>query len=178
MSTTTTFVKSSVETNRTAVPAVRSPAHREGGILREAAANAVPVTTQDDGTVIVFNRVPSNGRISQLLLTCIDFSSAGAADFGVHTYNAADDTYTAVDSDFFATAVDLSGGPMNNLDITNESGTYTANLQEKMLWEVLGTPGVTYAVDPKIDFYITATVTTDFSSSGTLNMILKARWVE
>ena len=163
-------VKSTQATNLTATPKVREPSHRDGGMLRESASTAAPAAAQADTDFIFFCRVPSKARVSQVLLSALDFTTAGAIDVGVYTYSEATGLFTAVDDDLFASAFDLSGGPFTNVDITNESTEYSVAEQEKALWEVLG-----LSSDPNIDYWIGSDITTTFNGGSPI--CLKVRYV-
>lgn len=168
MATTKSPVVTNIDAN------VRNPAHQQGGYLKEACSTVVTSATESASNDLMFVPVPSNARVSQLLLTCADATTGGAIDIGVWSRSDATGSivYTAVDDDLFASAVDLSGGPMKNLDVTYESDEYTAAESELMLWQVLG-----LTVDPGIDYYIGSDVTTVFNGGPTA-VNLKVRYVQ
>ena len=88
------------------------------------AVGYVANAADDSGTSIHrFCRVPSNARISQILFSTGDATTAGALDIGI--YQTAENGGAVVDADLFASAVDLTGGPFYNVDETYESGQYT-----------------------------------------------------
>jgi hypothetical protein len=160
-------LKSSAITNVTATPLVKTNAPIAGGLLKEAVGSITPAAAASATSTYKFLRVPSNCRISQVLLSCADFTTAGAIDIGV--FETSENGGAAVDADFFATAIDLSGGPMNDLVCTNESGTNTPAKQEQPLWQALG-----LSADTGKEYVIGATVTTDFN--GGQAMVLKVRY--
>lgn len=124
--------------------------------------NGVVATAADQAAAdtLHFSRVPSNAIISQLLLSAADATTAGALNIGV--YETQENGGAAVDADLFASAVDLTGGAYNNLDVTFESGEYTYAESEKPLWEVLG-----LAYDPAKEYEIVAAVSTAFNGGPT-----------
>lgn len=161
--------KSTYITNATASPKVASNPILKGGMLREACGTITPATDDSATSVFRFCRVPSNARISSVLLTAADFTTGGAIDIGV--YDTEDNNSGAVvDADLFASALAMTGGPFSHAEQINESGEYTVAEQEKPLWEVLG-----LSADPHKEYDIAATITTDFN--GGQAMHLKVRYV-
>lgn len=160
-------LKSTYITNATATPVVFTNGNLANGVLHEAAGTIAPAAAAEVNSTYRFCRVPSNARISQILWTSADFTTAGVVNVGV--YQTADNGGAVVDADLFASLYDLSGGPFLNADITYESGEYTVVESEKMLWEVLG-----LSADSKRDYDIAATVTTQFNGGQTMH--LKARF--
>lgn len=162
-------VKSTWITNAEAVPLVLTDASKSVGVLKEASSEATVSATQTSGDIIRLVRVPSNARISQVLLSTGDATLAGAINIGV--YQTTENGGAVVDADLFASALDLSGGPFNNSDQTFESGEYTYAESAKPLWEVLG-----LTADSNREYDICATVTTTGNGMGT-SMALKVRYV-
>jgi hypothetical protein len=111
-----------------------------------------------------FVRVPSNARISQVLFSTADATTAGAIDIGV--YKIAANGGAVVDADLFASALDLTGGPMLNLDVTRESGQYSYAEGILPLWGVLG-----LSADPLTEYDIAATITTTYNAAGTTQLL-------
>lgn len=168
------IVKSTNVTNQFATPAVRNPSHREGGVLKESCSNVVVAADESASNDLIAVRVPSNARVSQVLLSHADASTGGNIDVGVWQEVAtAPGTFEAVDDDLFASAYALTDGPVWNYDITNESAEYTAAEQEKPLWEVLG-----LSADPKKDYFIGSDITTVFNGASTVGICYKVRYVE
>jgi hypothetical protein len=162
-------VNSTWITNAVATPKVLSNASISVGDMKEASSAATVSATQTSGDIIRLVRVPSNARISQVLLSTGDATTAGAIDIGV--YQTADNAGTVVDADLFASALALTGGPFNNSDQTFESGEYTYAESAKPLWEVLG-----LSADSNRDYDIAATVTTTGNGMDT-TIALKVRYV-
>jgi hypothetical protein len=162
-------VNSTWITNAVATPKVLSNASISVGDMKEASSAATVSATQTSGDIIRLVRVPSNARISQVLLSTGDATTAGAIDIGV--YQTADNGSTVVDADLFASALALTGGPFNNSDQTFESGEYTYAESAKPLWEVLG-----LSADSNRDYDIAATVTTTGNGMDT-TIALKVRYV-
>lgn len=163
-------VKSTWITNATATPRVFTNTAVSVGTVREAVGVATVSASQPSADIIRFVRVPSNARISEVLLSTGDAVTAGAIDIGV--YQTDDNGGAVVDADLFASALALTGGPFNNSDQTFESGEYTYAESGKALWEVLG-----LSSDPGREYDICATVTTTFNGADT-TQVLKVRFVE
>lgn len=130
------------------------------GLLREVVG--VIATAADDtaNSIHRYVRVPSNARISELLFSSADASSAGKYDFGI--YRTTEDGGALVDVDLFASAFDLTGGLFANFDITFESLEYTFAESETPLYDVLGITD-----DPNIEYDIVGLVTTTFNGGPT-----------
>jgi hypothetical protein len=157
-------------TNRDATPRVmNNPAKGAGDVVEKV--GVIPYATGDSATSIGrICSIPSNARLSEILITAADFTTAGAIDVGL--YRTTQDGGAVVDADLFASAVDLSGGPFANLDITREAGTTNWALldAEKMLWEALG-----LTADPCIEYDIAATISTTFNGGSAV--LFKVRYV-
>jgi len=160
-------LKSAYITNVTATPAVKTNAVVGRGVLKEASGTVTPAATAEANSTYRFCRVPSNARISQVLISAADATTAGALNVGLYDVDGG----AVVDADLFASAFDLSGGPFNNEDITHESGEYTYAEAEKMLWEVLG-----LSADPSKEYDVVAVVSTAFNG-GPTSVNVKVRYV-
>ena len=161
-------LKSTHITNATATPVVFTDAAEGQGRLMEAVGVCTPAADQADDTIMRMCRVPSNCRISQVLLNAADATTGGAIDIGV--YQTEDNGGAVVDRDLFAGALALTGGPFNNSDQTYESGEYTHAESDNPLWEVLG-----LSADPNIEYDICCVVETVFNGGPTV-VGLKVRY--
>lgn len=162
--------KSLAITNRDATPRVINAPANSARELKEV-IGYIAAAADDSGTSLYrVVTVPSNARISEILLTCADFSSAGKIDIGVH--RTTQDGGAAVDADLFCSAFALTDGPYSNIDLVREAGTsgWTLADAEKALWQALG-----LSVDPGIEYDITVTVETTFS--GGSGLLFKVRYV-
>lgn len=157
-------LKSAAITNATAKPIVKTNAAILGGLLKEASGSITPSATASIASTYKLCRVPSNARISQILLSNAAFTT-GAMDLGV--YETDENGSAVVSAAFFGSALDMTAAHANS-DVTNESGTYTVLLQEKLLWEALG-----LSADPCKDYEIVATVTTAFVAGVAFNLKVK-----
>ena len=150
-------------------PTVNKPSDGSASRLFEVAGLVTPAADDSSGSIHRFVRVPSNARISEVLFSTADASTAGAINIGV--YQTAANGSAVVDADLFASALDLSGGPFYNSDQTYESGEYTFAESVKPLWEVLG-----LTADPCREYDIAATISTTYNGAGT-TQLLKVRYV-
>jgi hypothetical protein len=162
-------VNSTWITNAVASPVVLTDSAKSTGRLREASSVATVSATQASGDTIRMVRVPSNARISQVLLSTADATTAGAIDIGI--YQTIENGGAVVDSDLFASALALTGGPFQNSDQTFESTEYTYAESALPLWEVLGLTS-----DSNRDYDVVLKVTTTFDAAGT-TIALKVRYV-
>jgi hypothetical protein len=160
-------VKSTAITNRDATPAVPNNAHIQHGVLKECVATYEVATGDSSTSKYRMMQVPSNARISQLLLVSDDMGTATAADFGI--YDTTENGGSVVDADFFSAAVSLNGGALSDSDITH-GNAFGKEDAEKLLWEALGLTS-----DPKKYYDVVATLTADSDAGGT--MTLKLRYV-
>lgn len=109
---------------------------------------------------------PSNGDIvyyfglpsAAVLLSLRKFHTqiaSGVAEVGLFTYDG-DGTYTAVDADLFASALDISTAvDITGTEIMHESGVVTVNERGTALWEMAGASS-----DPNTTYYVGVTLTT------------------
>ena len=115
-------------------------------------------------------RVPSNANIRSVKLSTGDATTAGAIDIGV--YEAEDYNDGAViDADFFASALDLTGGPFVNAEQVAESGEYAIAERGQPLWEALG-----LSEDPNRYFDIAMTITTTYNGAA-VGQLLEVEYV-
>ena len=162
-------VKSGLVTNLDASPAV-APTAGEGGAARlkviEGTATLTASATID--STFQFVRVPSTAKIKKVFLESAAQTSC-SVDVGV--YYATDGqggkpaallASQAIDQDFFASAVNLSNA-VAITDITNESGTYTADKRVQPLWQAVG-----LTADPGGSLDIAATVQANATTGGGL----------
>lgn len=146
-----------------------NPSKGAPSTLRESAGYVANAADDTAASIHRFCRVPSNARISQLLFSTGDATTAGALNLGI--YKTVDDGGTVVDADLFVSALDLTGGPFLNVDVTYESGEYTVAESVMPLWQALGLTS-----DPKIEYDIAATISTTYNGAA-VGQLLKARYV-
>lgn len=160
--------KSGAITNRDTTPQVQNSAYLSGGMVRESVGTVEAANGDSIGSKYILASVPSNARISQILLYCDDVGTTTAADFGLYqtTLNGS----AVVDADLFGSAISLSGGPLNGTDITHESAVFDPDDVEKQLWSALG-----LSSDPCLMYDVVATLTGAADAAGTIS--LKIRYV-
>ena len=140
------------------------------GTLKESGGYVANAADDSANSIFRFARVPSNARISQVLLAAANASSAGAVNVGV--YQTAENGGAVVDADLFGSAVALTSSALTErVDITFESDEFTYAESFKPLWEVLG-----LTADPCRDYDIAATISTTFNGAG-VGMGLWVRYV-
>lgn len=128
------------------------------GYLKEVGASIVAVAADSIDSTYRFVRVPTNAKVKRVRVTS-QAQTAGAFDFGAYYPTTgltakADLAANAISQAFFASAVSFAAA-VQPTDITNESGTYTADKWNQPLWQALG-----LASDPGGFFDIVGTVTT------------------
>lgn len=130
-------------------PLMTNPAIHKGNL--KSSVGKVAVANGDSiGSTFRLCRIPSNARISNVLLTCGAITSA-AADIGL--YKTTRDGGAVVDADFFASAQSLAAA-LARTSVVRESGVVTPANVEKMVWEQLG-----LTQDPGIEYDVVATLT-------------------
>lgn len=158
--------KSGPITNRDATPVVLNNSSVAAGKLQEFAGTLESVSGDSIGSKYIFGQVPSNARISQVLLYCDDVGTTTISDFGIYKNTA--DGGAVVDADFFASAVSLKDGALNGSDITHESGAYDIDDVEKPLWLALG-----LSADPCLMYDVVGTLTAASDAAGTISLKVK-----
>lgn len=161
-------VNSTWITNAVATPMVLTDSNKSAGRIFTAKSAATVSATQAANDTIRMVRVPSNARIDAVLLTTADATTAGNIDIGI--YQTVENGGAVVDSDLFASALALTGGPFTRSDQTFESGEYTYAESCKPLWEVLG-----LSTDPGREYDVVCKVTTTFDAAGTV-MVLEVQY--
>lgn len=157
--------KSNHITNADATPPVLTNAIEHSAVLREAAGTVETLAADDAGSVYRLCRVPSNCRITSILLASDAITGATAADVGV--YKTAQDGGAVVDADFFATDVDISTAATVFTEVLLEATATDIAKCDMPLWELLGLTS-----DPSIMYDICVTVN-DVTAAGTISMKVK-----
>ena len=93
-------------TNFDATPPNTVNSRLHGGVLKAAVDTFELADTANDDAHIVF-KVPVDAIIHSVKMAADDLGTAGTIDIGFH-YKAADGTYTAVDVDAIASAIDVN----------------------------------------------------------------------
>lgn len=161
--------KSSAITNRDATPRVKNNSKVEDGMLRECIGTLESVSGDDINSVYRFCQVPSNCRISQVLLYSDDIGANTVAHFGF--FQTTDNGGAVVDADAIASSVSLKDGALNGTDITHESGSASVGdiaAAEQYLWEALG-----LSADPKRFYDLCAQLTVAADAAATVTVVCR-----
>jgi hypothetical protein len=159
------------------IPAVaNSTGSGAAGALEYVDSSIVVAASDSIGSTYRFVAVPTTAKIKRVRLTS-QAQTAGKFDVGVYypligPSAKADLVANAVDADFFATAVDCASA-VQPTDITNESGTYTADKWTQPLWAAVG-----LSSDPGGVFHIGASVITTDVTTGTGILGLSVEFVQ
>lgn len=171
-------VKSTPITNLDASPAVANTAGEGGAApLKVIDGTATMTASSTIDSTYQFVRVASNAKVKKLWFESAAQTS-GAIDVGL--YYATDGlgnkpaallASNAISQAFFASAVIVTGA-VAITEITNESGSYTADKRVQPLWQAVG-----LTADPGGNFDIVGTVTTTVTTGAGL-MALTAEYTD
>ena len=161
-------IKSKFITDATATPRVLNMPHRRGD-LKEGIGYVAPTAAAEAASKYFLFRVPSKARMSELLLTAADFTTAGAIDVGL--WQTAEDGGAVVDRDYFCSAFAMTGGPFARVNQMLESAVNTIANSEDPIWSILA-----FTADPNVEYDVIAYVTTAFDGGQPFQFI--GRWVE
>lgn len=159
--------KATVISNRDSSPKVLSNSNLIKGALQEATGWVTAANGDSTASKYIFATIPSNARVSQVLLSCDGAATTGIANIGI--YQTTENGGAVVDADHFASAQALTSALVNS-DVTHESGVYGIEDSEKPLWEALG-----LSEDPKRDYDVVATLTEAMDAAD--DIVLKVRYV-
>lgn len=153
-------LKSTAITNATATPVVLTGGHISNGNLRESQGFAAIGSGDDIASTYRLFKLRSSDRVSSLRVYTADIGTTALADVGLYNVNGG----TVVDVDFFASALSLSGGALNGVDITFEAAANNGILTngEKRIWEALG-----LTADPFKEYDVALTLTAASDAAGT-----------
>jgi hypothetical protein len=159
--------KSGFITNRDAGTGTLNNPHL-ANVLKNAVGTVEGANGDSIASKFIMAQVPSNARISRVLLSCDAISTSGAADCGI--YRSTADGGAVVDVDFFASAQVLTAALVHS-DITHEADAADAGAGygradvEKPLWQALGLTS-----DPSVLYDVVLTLTTALGGAGTVNL--------
>lgn len=155
--------------NATSTPVVlNTAALGAGAVLHESAGTVTSAAAASATSTYRMCRIPSNARMSQVLLSNSAAGATGTANIGIYQTN--DNGGAVVDAALFGSAVAITAA-QNHLDVTYESGGYTLAESEKPLWEVLG-----LTADSQREYDVVITLTADVVAATAMN--LKARFAK
>lgn len=159
-------LKATPISNADASPVVFNNARVARAALQEAIGTKQASASASIGSTYRLCRIPSNARISQVLLSCDAFDTTGAADIGLYNTNGG----AVVSAAFFGSAVVLTSA-LKNSDVTFESGTFGVEAVEKPLWEALG-----LTADPMKQYDVALTLTAANGAGATPDVTLSVRY--
>lgn len=167
----TVSISSTVITNRDAALQVKSNSRISRANVQSSIGRITSSAADDIGSKYKMCVVPSNARMSDLLLSCASTGTAGAADIGLYRTTA--DGGAVVDADFFASAQSIATA-LAKTSVLLEANGANASLGkddlEKPLWEAIG-----LSADPKCDYDIVMTLTAATVSAA--DIVLEALYV-
>jgi hypothetical protein len=154
-------------TNRNATPRVLSNARLTGAPLLSA-TERVTLASGTDGVASIHRlfEIPSNAVISRVFVSAPDIGTTTAADVGLYRTTA--DGAAVVDADFFASALSLSGGAIDNVDITRESTVITPANRHQAVWQILA-----LTADPQTRYDVALTLTGAADGSGSVDVTVQ-----
>lgn len=171
-------LKSTILTNRDASPKVLVDSYISGGEVRESEGFVQSGSTTDAvGSTYRLCQVPSNARVTSLVLQNDALGSGAAVNIGVYwpTYMpvgsglSAANASAVISATCFASALAVATAAAATEIVTRAN--VAINLQEQPLWQLAG-----LASDPGIDLDIVCTVSTILAAQGYIS--LKAKYVE
>lgn len=175
----TTFnMKSTVITNRDATPKVLMDPMMEGGGVKECIGSITTYGSADGaGSLYRLCQVPSNARMSSLVLQADALGSGAALDVGVFWPSfipvgaglSVSNQSTAINTTLFASGLGCSAATAAT-EVLNQSTNNTIVKQEKALWDAAG-----LSSDPGIDLDIVVRVSVAIAAQGVIG--LKAKYV-
>lgn len=149
--------------NDDAVPAILNAPGVEHQFLRSQVGTLETVAADSIASVYVIARVPSNARVNAIRLFN-DADATLAADVGLYPAGQTALAASAVDADFFASAVAFSAASTVGVDVTHESGVFNIDDVEKPLWLALG-----LTRDPCVLYDIALTLTAAATGVATIS---------
>lgn len=157
---TTEALKSTSITNDDATPVVFNTAGQgAAGLLRQVNDFTTTTSGKTVGSTYRLVRVPTKAKVKAVT---IDASAMTQGSFDIGIYRTAADGGAVVSAGFFGTAIDCSSA-VRATDVTNESGTYTADKQNKELWDAAAV-----SADPGGFYDIVATSTNTITAGALL----------
>lgn len=160
--------KSTIITNRDALPRVHNSSFLEGGELRQCVAHMEVATGDTSLSTYTLFQIPSNARISALSLYSDDMGSVTAVNIGLWSTTA--NGGAVVSAALFASALSVNAGAIAGVNQQFQAGVSGASKNdaiEKRIWEVLG-----LSADPNLFYDVTVQLSATCDAGGTLSMKL------
>lgn len=153
--------KSTVISNRDAVPSVISSRTLSGSALQHARGVCAITNGDSIASKFRFLQLPSNALVTSVKVSAPDIGTTTAMDIGV--YRTTIDGGAVVDADLFASALSLNGGAISKSEVLYESGVITVANGEKQLWQLAG-----LSADPKCLLDVVGTLTGAADAAGSV----------
>lgn len=155
--------KSASITNRDATPRVLNNGRVQGAPLIEMGESITVVNGDSATSKYIYGSIPSNALVRSVKYSAPDIGTTTAFDLGL--YRTTEDGGAVVDVDYFASAVAVSSGPYNHVEIGQEAGAAGGDITKFMqpVWQILG-----LAKDPNLMYDVVATLTGAADAGGTL----------
>ena len=129
------------------------------GQLRALVGCAVIASGDSATSTYRIGQIPSNARVSQIIVSHPDIGTTTTADVGL--YDTSGNGGAVVDADFFAAAYSLKDGAGHGIDVTHRATAFPYNKCDKMLWEALG-----LSADPKKMYELALTLVGAADAAG------------
>lgn len=167
--------KSTAIGNRDASPTVLTMASYDGGSVKEKEGYVPAVNGDSVGSIYPMCSVPSNARISSIVLQSEALGTGAKVNCGVYAptqvipalaalgYAAG----AAISASFFASAEDVSAA-VTSTEIINQSGSNTLDKQEQELWQAIG-----LSKDPGCQLDIALSVNAAIAGNGKIGIKVK-----
>jgi len=152
--------KATAISNRDSSPKVLNNSRISKGALQSFVGVVEAASDDSAGSKYFFGSIPSNARVSNILLSCDGAGTNTAMDIGL--YKSTLNGGAVVDADLFASAQAL-GTALVKSSVLHESTVFGIEDSEKPLWEALG-----LTADPLIDYDVVGTITTAADSADTI----------
>ena len=172
-------LKSTIISNRDATPKVLTDSYVSGGPLHESEGYVQSASATDSsGSIYRLCQVPSNARVSSIVLQSDALGGSCAAGVGVYYPTfipvgaglSASNASAVISATFFASAQSLATA-VSPTEVINQSGSNTIAKQELPLWSAIG-----LSADPGISLDICVTLSAATASQGYVG--LKVRYAE
>ena len=159
-------LKSTLVTNADAAQQTLNAQYNDGGRLREKSINQAIANGDSATSTYRMFRCHSSWRVSSILESHADIGTTTTADIGL--YDTVGNGGAVVDADFFASAIVLNAGAVDNADVTYESGVVAVANRHKRIWEQLG-----LSADPNKYYDVALTLVGAADGAGDVNLRMR-----
>lgn len=157
--------KSTQITNADATPLVLTNDHIAKGVVYETVGTVEAAAADDNDSIYRMVRVPSNARITSILIA--SDAVTGSSDVNVGVWQTAQNGGAVVSENVFADAVDLSSAVAFTENLLETTATDIVKVEYR-LWELLG-----LSADPMRHYDICLKAVAAASAAGTYAMKVK-----